>query len=334
MHACSELPETDTVSLKRDRKCVDAFKEKFSHEPLTILGKGSVGSVFGVYYRDNMDVQIAVKILPYGKTLKNLTNKELGIACELNSLSSATPIFVTTLGYHVCNKIPYEWKANLDYNEESMYVYMYMARPQVGFADFGGAIPNAYKVVGLDNRGYAVSLLFILLHGLYVARKFLKFAHHDLHEGNFMFTPVDPSKMPNFKLNVEGVEHKVSFLRGWVPKVIDFGKSTTEKHPDTYAMNLSEDVAKIFRLFKQRKDLEKALDLDAMVFEPDPFDGPYNKQYRELLTSKYDNYKVIANFLLNDDLFQKVKTIERVNVKRVKREEVKTFCEKQLEYLQ
>ena len=332
MRPCSDLPKTDDVSLKRDRQCVKAFTEKFSYEPLTILGKGSVGSVFGVYYRDNMDVQVAVKILPYGKTLKTLTNKELGIACELNSLSSVTPIFVTTLGYHVCSKIPQSWKDNLDYDEESEYVYVYMSRPQVGFADMGG---YAYKVAGLDNRDYAISLLFILLHGLYVARKFLKFAHHDLHEGNFMFTPVDPAKMPNFELTVENVEHKVSFIRGWVPKVIDFGKSTTEKHPDTYAMNNAEDVAKIFRLFKQRRDLEKAVDLDELVKEQDPFEGLYNKQYRELLTSKFDNYKVIADFLLKDDLFQKVKTIERVVVKRQKRggEEVKTFCEKQLEYL-
>ena len=51
------------------------------------LGQGnSGGSVFIAYSRRDADKQIAVKVLPYSIEFKSLSNRELGIACEVNSL--------------------------------------------------------------------------------------------------------------------------------------------------------------------------------------------------------------------------------------------------------
>jgi serine/threonine protein kinase len=324
MHDCSEFPvQTDDISLKHDKNCVKQFQKHYSYKPVILLGKGTVGSVFAVHYKENMDNQIAVKILPYGKKLYKLSNKELGVACELNSLASASPIFLHTLGYLICKKIPQEWKEHLDYNKEEMYMYMFMHKPQAEFAVSGGR-PGAYKVMGFNNRDYAVSLLFVLLHGLYVGRKFLQFVHNDIHEGNVMFSASLRDDASHFDLSIENTDYKVAFISNWVPKLIDFGRSSTKNHPDTYAQNNGEDVAKIFNLFNKRIDLKKSLDLDSIVnnkdvYDPDTGDfiGVYKAKYKDLMTSKFDNYQIIAKFLLEDPLFN-VPTIEKQVLKRRK----------------
>jgi serine/threonine protein kinase len=268
--------------------------------------------VFATYYKDNLDKQIAVKVLPYGKKLETLSNKELGIACELNDLSKLSPIFVKTLGYIVCNKIPEEWKEQMFYQDESLYIMMFMHKPQAEFAVSGG-MPGAYKVMGFGTRDMAISLLFVLLHGIYIGRKFLQFVHHDIHEGNVMFSGSLRKDPTHFHLKVEDSMYRVEFVKNWVPKLIDFGKSSTLKHPDERAKNTGTDVKTVFRLFKKRIDLQKAINLDEEV------------NNKELLESKCDDSQILADFLQNDKLFTRASTIEKM-VKRRKVEEEIDAC--------
>ena len=99
MRSCDQAPETSDVILERGDNCVKSFKKRFREQPIVRLGTGSIGTVFSVYSQKRDDVKIAVKVLPYGENLEELANRELGIACELNSLKRETPVFVRTIGY-------------------------------------------------------------------------------------------------------------------------------------------------------------------------------------------------------------------------------------------
>lgn len=312
MYSCSDLPnEPDDVILKKHSKCNASFRERFSFYPMKVLGKGTGGTVYSAFDKQDNSKQIAVKIIPYANRLEALSRKELGIACELNSLKDLTPVFVHTFGYLICNIIPSKWKTQLppQYQNEAMYMYIFMHKPDTGFLSSGGLDDGRYMVTGLEKPKYAISLLFLLVHAIYVARKLLEFAHHDLHEGNIMFD-ISTSSDGLFSLDVENITHQVKFMRGWVPKLIDFGNGTTKNHPYERAQNNGQDIFKMFNLFLKRKDLAKALDLD-----------PVRERNVPLLDSKYNDYKIVAKFLLNDPIFENVSTIERIQKKRLKLEQ-------------
>jgi len=333
MHNCSDLPDITKQNLEKDEKCAKLFRKHYIYnDPVEVLGKGSIATVFNVYSKTDINKQIAVKILPYGPDLDKLSNKELGIACELNSLRELSPIFVYTMGYIVCSAVPNEWKRKMDvYKDEPLYLYMFMHKPQVSF-DERDKDTRDYKVASLDEREYAISLLFILLHGIYVGRKLFEFVHHDIHAKNVMFAYTEDDHQP-FKLSVENVEHNVSFIPHYVPKLIDFGRSSTKTYVDERSQNLGNDVETIFNLFNKRNDLQKSLDLSFLEKSdrekniPDPETGRftvYKKEYEELITSKYNNPGVIAKFLLHDDLFKNVRTINRTNTKKQKTKKIQS----------
>lgn len=125
MYSCSDLPdEPDDVILKKHAKCSASFRERFKVYPMKVLGKGTGGTVFSAFDKQDNNKQIAVKVIPYANRLEALSRKELGIACELNSLKDLTPVFVQTFGYLICDKIPSKWETELpfQYQNESMYV--------------------------------------------------------------------------------------------------------------------------------------------------------------------------------------------------------------------
>ena len=326
MRSCDQAPETSDVILERGDNCVKSFKKRFREQPIVRLGTGSIGTVFSVYSQKRDDVKIAVKVLPYGENLEELANRELGIACELNSLKRETPVFVRTIGYIICHKIPPSWKAQLvAYQNEALYMLMFMGRPEYDMLATGGQY-GAYQVSGFEDRNQAIALLFMLFHAIYVARKELGFVHKDLHPGNVMFAPSRRNTREH-QLNVEGTQFRVSLLDGgWTPKIIDFGSSSTTKYPNQRAMNNGEDIKNIVSMLQRRTDVAQSLNPEAYFgSNEDEYDSegvllpPYKPQYRALMASKYDNPGVVADFLLNDLLFEAVDTIEK-DRKRVKRD--------------
>lgn len=183
-----------------------------------------------------------------------------------------------------------------------------MHKPDTGFLSSGGLNDSNYMVTGLEKPKYAIALLFLLVHAIYIARKLLGFAHHDIHKGNIMFD-ISTSSDGLFNLDVENISHQIKFIRGWVPKLIDFGYATTHTHPNEYAKNNGQDINEIFDLFYMRRDLANAFNLDTV-----------RKRNKMLLDSKYDDYKTVASFLLKDPIFENVNTIERIQKKRLKLE--------------
>jgi hypothetical protein len=289
--------------------CVSYLLERFVF--IKRLGKGEMSVIARLDSTDTVPQQIVVKIMP----LDSNARQDLSIACQLNKLHDATPVFIQTWGWLACQEIPREWKQymfslpqGVDWSLP-MLIFQVMDYSPESWAD---------KNTTLLAAEYE-SMLFLLLHGLYVARKQLgSFSHNDIHEGQILLQPCKPQTQ--ITCMVEGVAIFVTCHR-FVPKLIDFGLASSKSLPfvsaDEYSysednsdgedmfessstMTESSDVKDLLSTFEKRMRKDKIkpmvqrseLMLDAQISDP-------------------SDYKAIANVLLGDERFKSVRQLRQ-----------------------
>lgn len=220
MHPCSELPQG---ILPEDGNILNIIKDRYAVS-ISFLGKGAFGNVIAL---DDIKMDgkpsVAVKILQYeskSMTTNNLSMKEakreLEIGCILNSLNSF--VFINTYGWLISSKIPEPWIPYINqevYQNPKSYLFLFMEQSNYEFKS---------DSLHFDREGY-LRILFLLLHGLYVAIRELGFKHTDIHNGNIM---IDKTSEKNVTVDIDFQSFQIDLPNHYVPKFIDFGLSTLE----------------------------------------------------------------------------------------------------------
>jgi hypothetical protein len=244
----------------------------------TFLGEGQNGAV--LLLKGDGDKTQVVKITYWPKF-----ENEASIAQKLDVLRPVTQAFITTFGFQVRRGLPNGWKGLLpskdnafnaldwdEYDRAPAIVLIFMEH-----ANHRIAFPNASASTGSVywhhlNFQEAKQVLFILLHGLMVARKELGFSHNDIHDGQVMLLPILHKKRV-----LLGTRHHIDHCR-FMPKFIDFGASTLDNAGDS-----SLDVWQLKNLFGE------LFNMNTELYETEEF------QLAE--ASDCRDYQVIARIL-------------------------------------
>jgi len=269
MRPCSETP---TAKGPQDEGCLQTLTSMFSF--LYRIGNKKTVSASLVFRLSQKSQEIVVKAIPLKKE-EDL--KDIKIACLLNGLTEESPIFVRTFGWIKCKEIPPLWTKGLNLKKDAPesfskgkidnYIFQVMSFSSHPWTDMQ---------ISLDLEEYRV-MLFLLLHGLLLAKNRFGFKHNDIHEGQVLFQMCTP----NTPIVVEvGKQRYTIVCQRFVPKLIDFGLSTIfgEKEEDednSYSISNSEeeddfervnngvfddqDIRDLLYMFEQRMEKDKVV---------------------------------------------------------------------------
>jgi hypothetical protein len=242
-HPCSEYQATGKTN--------DDLSD-IAPSQLLLLGEGDHGIVL-LYTKDgNPYQQFAVKI-----TYSDPYIREMQTNCRLEQLKPDTQAFITSLGWRRHHGILDSWLERLpEYNQNEeridwakyadkdlVYIFMeystFRIRLKKGITPSGNTGLVYWEHLNAVN---AKKIMFILLHGLYVARKKMQFSHNDLHDGQIMLfarpNPRNPIVLSGGKFVIESCP--------FVPKFIDFGESVMLNDSGSPS---SDDVAQLCATF-------------------------------------------------------------------------------------
>jgi hypothetical protein len=238
-HDCSELP---SVPFETDRDCLDRIVSIFSG--VNWRGNGQSGFVIetgAAFGNPPRNESLIVKIGPVVVT-------EIEIACELNGLIGETPVFTHTFGWLICQTIPDPWHRILQLKARD---HKLLKTPPLNFMfTFGQPVQYDFDDFSLlDNHGYRVALFF-LLHGLYCAAAKIGFRHGDIHSGNVRVQKRAPQHQREPTMLRYGI-FEIEVTSDFVPRFIDYGRSTTHRYKDTHTTN---DLRQLREMFAKRLD--------------------------------------------------------------------------------
>lgn len=204
LHDCSE-PILLTSS---DTDCLSTLANTYRF--ISVLGSGVEGTAIKI----NKDQRFfAIKI-----SKAQDSRRSLKMACKLNDLKDYTGIFVYTYGWLVCNNIPNDWLRFMEKEkEEGLLLFTVMEISALKWSD-----------VILTKEELVICFL-ILMHGFYIAKSKIGFAHNDLHAGNVLLQTI-PYKESEIYLEVyPGLVFKITGEQTrFVPKIIDFGMAVSK----------------------------------------------------------------------------------------------------------
>lgn len=165
-----------------------------------MLGKGEQGVVFEVIHEQQ---KMVVKVVEMGVEGIN----EIETQCTLNDLDAKTGIFTHAFGWQVCSAMPAAWADFVTFDHTERLLFIFMEKTMETWASVP-LKPTEEKAI-----------LFLLLHGLMVARRDAGgFQHDDIHKENVMLQPIDFTRV----VYLDGGYTVGPRLR-FVPKLIDYG---------------------------------------------------------------------------------------------------------------
>lgn len=312
LHKCSEIIRPGRRVLPRDERCFESLEENFFVETAFVLGRGMGGAVFALNPKTDRDPTVAVKLIPYSDEESRdrgdpdwiaFANTELAIACEVNALKDYSPCFVQTFGYLICANIPVEWRSALDDSYAGRfedYILMFMEKPLYTFGRVEG---NAYQ---LNLKNYGLSLFFILLHAIYVGRKYLQFAHGDIAPRNILFSTHNRANR-YINLSTENKTFYIDFLPNTIPKLIDFGHAHTQENQRPQQSLRDTDVENLVETLGSRDDIRTQDWYRILVEEEfeDRKEEAIHEEYDDFKTEvSHKRYKETSDFLESFTLFK------------------------------
>lgn len=199
---CTELPSESTPL---GDNCLDTLTQKYTF--VSTIGSGAAGTT--VLLQHNAQ-ELVVKLSPLNK----MSVGDVAISCQVNSLRPKTGIFVPTFGWLVCSAPRVRRWPKMRGNK-ILYIFM----------DHAG-YEWRKESIQLSQQEHK-ALLFLLLHGFYVARRDLQFSHNDLHAENVLLKAI----RPDFQLVLDGGFVIAPGTTPFIPQVIDFGQSKTASYP-------------------------------------------------------------------------------------------------------
>lgn len=287
LHQCFELKEETITKYDKD---VLAFITK-EYKLLKHLGSGKFGHVF--LLSRGKDEEIAMKIMPCNST----SESEIRTACLLNNIRTDTGIFTHTFGWLSCSEFPKHFFEYIepDKRPDPDLTFIYM------FSEF---VPYAWndKSFYYSDKDYRI-LFFLLLHGIYVARKELHFFHHDIHDGNIMLRSIFHTETVAVKTSL--LEYEISGAR-FVPKLIDYGEANAKPISTVNKGKVSDLKMLSMEFFRMMTEQDNREARRAFLKLTNPID------FENACKTDASNYEVIEH-MLNHSYFDipEIKRIDR-----------------------
>jgi serine/threonine protein kinase len=238
LYPCEELPtENSVVNIDQVNRVLSEFFI------IKYLGKGGSSIVVEVHPPNDNTTALAVKVM----LLSDRSSiNDLEIACQLNGLQKLTPFFIYTHGWFMVDGIPEIWRDTLEdypnrYDNNTLLCQM-MDKSAYNFND---------DTVRLTEPEYK-QVLYIMLHGIELAKTKYGFKHGDLHAGQILL---------NVNRNEQlTISNTVIQMGRFCPKLIDFGFSTTDLHPErsfhSFSQSFSTDSGENVSFSKDSDDEE------------------------------------------------------------------------------
>ncbi len=221
LHSCDEVPAYNTPS---GSNCVNDIANKFVYT--RTLGQGKQGIAFEVVHEQQ---RMVVKVVP----LQVDGIREVESQCLLNDLKQETGVFTRSFGWQVCSEMPSQWAEFVSFPTKERLLFIFMEKSMETWREM---------TLKSDEKKTA---LFMMLHGIMVARKaFNGFSHDDIHADNVMLQPIEMDKV----VHLSGGYSLGPGLR-FVPKLIDYGYTyigfEEEEEGDDEDMPTSTDIGSI-----------------------------------------------------------------------------------------
>jgi hypothetical protein len=188
---------------------------------------------------------IALKILPFDKWAMEETTLMLKIAF----LSQYCVIFGEFHGWFVCSKIPDGWIDEYGFATD-LQCWIKKRKHLIVL----GLEYTRFSVFDFTYTGRDLKyILFILLHGIGVARRLVpNFRHRDIHSGNILIQKHDELELLPLTLSC-GTIFKLKDVK-YIPKLIDFGEAKMDNPDEDH--ELYEPFRDVDgRLFEPRSDV-------------------------------------------------------------------------------
>lgn len=304
IHDCSELPSL--TDLAPDANCLEVLASDF--KSWKWRGAGQYGFVLETMtgYGNPMKTEaLVVKI-------SEVNAVELRVACELNSMITETPIFPHVYGWLICPKVPEDWLSFLRVKDRN---HMILLRPPPVFMfTFVQPVKDKWDDILLPvDNGYRVSLFF-LLHGLYVARRMIGFNHGDIHSGNVMVEYHREETTTALRYGGGGDQYDAEVRSRYVPRLIDYGRSTTTVHNEQEG---ASDLKQLRKMFDDRLDYdieENLLGADDEAVAFNAFVSSVGWRKCEELYGRNGNADLILSMLTHN--YFDIPEIQRHRIKR------------------
>jgi serine/threonine protein kinase len=226
---CDQLPDPNLESNDTKRGEIIsrafAFQGKINNNMFRIaFGDGSV---------------YVVKVLPWDDFE---SHEEYRKYCQLSLISDKSYIFPNLAGWFDFKGLPFHWKiGKYNLKDERQLYLVYESLGSLRFEEL------EYE------QEQFKQIFFILLHGLYVGRKFLNLNHGSLISNDIMFRRQNPPITKDF--NIEGKRFIIENVE-YVPVIVDFGYPTATMNQVRESSDL-RDLERIFpmfqRLFRSKK---------------------------------------------------------------------------------
>lgn len=226
-HSCGSYTSGLDTSIQDQRQLDVVVRDVVS---IIVLGFGSYGVVL-LLKEEESGREWAVKM-----TSADYHDNEMHIACQLETLSPVTQVFIHTYGWLMSRGAPLAWRDMLPSHDQSgkelPWHVLESQRVLVLFMEYSRLRMRVSEPIGNPCWSYMVDLndrakkaaLFLLIHGLMEARKQLGFSHNDLHSGQIVLVARNP-KNP-LRVGSYCVTHC-----SHIPKILDFGMSVTNATP-------------------------------------------------------------------------------------------------------
>lgn len=230
MHPCSEIP---SIKAPEDKDCLDLLTSTFTF--VHRIGDIETASQSLVFKLSQNNQHIAVKVIPLKQEESAL--KDIKIGCILNEISDATPVFVKTFGWLKCNQMPPLWIKGLDLKKDvpKSFLFKKGTKSYIFQTMAFSAETWGNDKIHLDLEEYR-TMLFLLIHGLWLAKTRYGFEHRDIHSGQVLFEVCKPNTL--IVISVENSSYTLVCQR-FVPKLIDFGLSKTISSEESEESNYS-----------------------------------------------------------------------------------------------
>lgn len=249
LNRCSEVPHLSSPS---GDKCLDTMEREYSF--IKRLGKGFYGTTFEVSNEDNR--LLAVKVAP----LNGTSILDVSVACKINSIKDQTGVFVITYGWLLCHNVPEGWRRFIEIDDEAPNLFIVM---ELGLGTWADHPTFQLSKDEIDK------ILFLILHGLYVAHRDFNFWHNDLHDENILLAAGHPHSI--IEVTVGDVAFEIKGLR-LIPKIIDFGLAEVSAHDASYTdlfnLRLSFSGHPIFKIENYKSIISTPNGLEVLVMHP------------------------------------------------------------------
>jgi serine/threonine protein kinase len=233
---CNNLPNVSSPFTDQDRAVLIARNFPFFQ---------SINENIIQVFTPNREL-LTIKILPWQS---DQSHEEYRKYCQMSLISNKTLLFPNVLGWFDYVGLPFHWKMQMQGLSEEKDLIL-ASKPN---KNDKRKLFIVYESIGLRFEGgkEGKDILFLILHGLYLGRKFYNFTHNSLKSEDFMLREMKGDG-EELDFNVEDKRYILENVK-YVPVIVDLGYESCTLNK----IRRSTDLKDIQRILPMHAELYK-----------------------------------------------------------------------------